>query len=100
MRLSRPSPPARHPLPRRTALALSLALLSSAASAQEAAPTPGQIAERLRIVERRLGIAPADNPADPEFAELDRRLRAIETGLDERDRQASAVAATPPPAAK
>ncbi|MGY1521911.1 OprO/OprP family phosphate-selective porin [Luteimonas sp. A482] len=100
MRLSRPSPPTRHLLPRRTALALSLALLSSAVLAQETAPTPEQIAERLRIVERRLGIAPADSPAHPELAELERRLRAIETGLDERDRQATAVAAAPPPAAK
>src|SRR5690606_22640027 len=72
-----------------------LALLSAAAAAQDAAPTPEQIAERLRIVERRLGIAPVEGATSDGLAELDRRLRAIEQGLDERDRQ-QAVAAGPP----
>ena len=94
MRLSAPPPSTRRTPPRRTALALSLALLSSTALAQEAAPTPGQIAERLRIVERSLGIAPTDGT---DLAELDRRLRAVELGLDQRDRQA-AFATAPPPA--
>nr|MBP6798094.1 hypothetical protein [Luteimonas sp.] len=84
--------------PRRRALALSLGLLLSAtAAAQDAAPTPDDIAERLRIVERRLGIAPADGAAQAGLAELDRRLRAIELGLDERDRQ---TALTTAPAAE
>ncbi len=81
--------------PRRGALALSLGLLlSSTAAAQDAAPTPEQIAERLRIVERRLGIAPGERAARADLAELDRRLRAIELGLDERDRQ-TALATAP-----
>ena len=86
--------------PKRRALALSLALLlPPVAAAQDAAPTPEQIAERLRIVERRLGIAPADGAAQSDLAALDRRLRAIELGLDERDRR-TASAATPPPETK
>jgi len=85
--------------PRRGALALSLALLSATAVAQDAAPTPEDIAERLRIVERRLGIAPSEGAARADLAELDRRLRAIELGLDERDRQ-TAVAAAPAPEKK
>src|SRR5690606_39597886 len=94
MRLSGPPPSTTRAPPRRTALALSLALLSSAALAQEAAPTPEQIAERLRIVERSLGIAATDGVAPTDLAELDRRLRAVELGLDQRNRQ---VAAAPPP---
>ena len=92
-----PSPKARWP--RRSALALSLALLSATAAAQDAAspPAPDDIAERLRIVERRLGIAADEGTARTDLAELDRRLRAIELGLDERDRQ-SALAAAPTPA--
>lgn len=83
---------------RRSALALTLALLSTPVVAQTAAPTPEEIAERLRIVERRLGIGPDDASARNDLAELDRRLRAIELGLDERDRQAS-VAVAPAPSA-
>ncbi|MCA0394881.1 MAG: OprO/OprP family phosphate-selective porin [Proteobacteria bacterium] len=102
MRLSRPPlpipiPAAPRAWPRRRALALTLALLSATAAAQDAAPTPEDIAERLRVVERRLGIAPADGATRSDLAELDRRLRAIELGLDERDRQAT-LAAAPPPA--
>ena len=99
MSLSAPSnspPAAKTRLPRRAALALSVALLlSSAVAAQDAALSPEQIAERLRIVERRLGIAPGESAARTDLAELDRRLRAIELGLDERDRQ-GALATTPP----
>ncbi len=100
MRLFEPSPPTpSRAWPQRGALALSLALLAPTAAAQDAAPTPGDIAERLRIVERRLGIAPDEGAARADLAELDRRLRAIELGLDERDRQ-TAVAAAPAPEKK
>ena len=101
MRLSFPStspPAAKTRRPRRATLALSVALLlTSTAVAQDAATTPEQIAERLRIVERRLGIAPGDGAARTDLAELDRRLRAIELGLDERDRQSALVTAPPAP---
>ncbi|MGJ4730417.1 OprO/OprP family phosphate-selective porin [Luteimonas sp. SDU101] len=98
MRSFNPPPPGKPTAPRRAALALSLALLSVPAFAQQA-PTADEIAERLRIVERRLGIAPGDTAAQSALAELDRRLRAVELGLDDRDRQAAAaVAATPAPA--
>ena len=82
--------------------ALILAIASGAAFAQQAAPaTPEDIAERLRIIERRLGIARAGDDSVPgDVAELDRRLRAVELGLDERDRQATIAAATPPAEAK
>lgn len=99
MRLS-PSIPAGAPRLRRSLLALSLALGSAAAVAQDTAPTPEQIAERLRIVERRLGIAPVDGAAPDGLAELDRRLRAVEQGLDERDRQQAVAASQPAPAPK
>ncbi|HRN61533.1 MAG TPA: porin [Luteimonas sp.] len=102
MRLSTAPPPRSGATrPRRRTLALTLALLSATTAAQDAAPTPEQIAERLRIVERRLGIAPDEGTARSDLAELDRRLRAIELGLDERDRQSAlAVAAPPPPVEK
>src|SRR5690606_42027787 len=83
MRLS-PSIPAGAPRLRRSLLALSLALGSAAAVAQDTAPTPDQIAERLRIVERRLGIAPVEGAASDGLAELDRRLRAVEQRSEER----------------
>ncbi|WP_298577128.1 porin [uncultured Luteimonas sp.] len=87
--------------PRRGLLTLALlALLPATAAAQDAAPTPEQVAERLRIVERRLGIAPSDGVAPGDLAELDRRLRAIELGLDERDRQGALAAAPAAPAAE
>ncbi|MDH7453887.1 porin [Luteimonas composti] len=95
MRLFEPPFPPLPLRPRRIALALGLSLLATAAAAQDTAPTPEQIAERLRIVERRLGIAPVEGAVQDPLAELDRRLRAIEQGLDERDRQATAVAPTP-----
>ena len=98
MRSFNPPPPGTPTAPCRAALALSLALLSVPAFAQQA-PTADEIAERLRIVERRLGIAPGDTAAQSDLAELDRRLRAVELGLDDRDRQAAAaVAATLAPA--
>lgn len=84
---------------RRSALALALALLATGAAAQEAA-TPEQIAERLRIVERRLGIAPVEGAAPTALAELDRRLRAVELGLDARDRDSALAAVAPAPAAE
>jgi phosphate-selective porin OprO/OprP len=98
MRLSRPVATNLRP-PRPAALALSLALLLPAsAMAQDATPTANEIAERLRIVERRLGIAPTRAGTDAGLAELDRRLRAIELSLDERDRQAATTVATAPAA--
>ncbi|WP_202839539.1 OprO/OprP family phosphate-selective porin [Luteimonas saliphila] len=98
MRSIRPAPPPRPAKPaRRTALALTLALLSAGAAAQDVVSTPEDIAERLRIVERRLGIAPDDGIARADLAALDRRLRAIELGLDERDRQTAAAVAPAPP---
>ena len=98
MRLPEPPTAAARPLPRHTALALGLALLPGLAWAQEAA-TPGQLAERLRVVERRLGIAPAEGASGADVADLDRRLRAVELGLDERDGQAALADAQPAPAA-
>ena len=75
-----PSPKARWP--RRSALALSLALLSATAAAQDAAPPPApdDIAERLRIVERRLGIAADEGAARTDLAEFDRAQAAVEFG--------------------
>jgi phosphate-selective porin OprO/OprP len=97
MRLHAPAPSTfRRPTP--LALALGLVLLSGTAWAQQA-PTPERIAERLRVVERRLGIAPADAVSAVDLAALDRRLRAVEAGLDARDGPpALAGAAHAPPA--
>lgn len=81
----------------RRLLALALiTLLPVTTAAQEAAPTPAQVAERLRIIERRLGIAPAEDAAPTDLSELDRRLRVIELGLDERDRQHASTATVAP----
>src|SRR5690606_41823060 len=97
MRLS-PSIPAGAPRLRRSLLALTLALGSAAAVAQDTAPTPDQIAERLRIVERRPGIAPVQGAASDGLAELDRRPPAVAQGLDARDPRQAAPASQPPPA--
>src|SRR5690606_25580837 len=101
MQLSVPAPmgPRRSRRPHRSLLALALiALLPATAAAQDGSLASEQIAERLRIVERRLGLAPAEGAAG-DLAELDRRLRAVELGLDERDRR-DAPAATPAPEAR
>src|SRR5690606_5356630 len=66
----------------------------------DAAPTPEQIAERLGNPERRLCITAVEGAASDGLAELDRRLRAVEQGLEERHRRHAAAASHPAPAPK
>jgi phosphate-selective porin OprO and OprP len=73
-------------------LALGIASLSGTTAAQGVGDaTPEALAQRLRAVEQRLGIAPGE-ATTLDLAGLDRRLRAVELGLDERERQAVAAA--------
>jgi phosphate-selective porin OprO and OprP len=79
------------------ALASTLAMFAGEAAAQAATDaSPEALAQRLRAVEARLGIADT-GAAAPDLAELDRRLRAVELGLDARDRAASDPVAPPKP---
>lgn len=94
MRLFRPPLPTR--IPRRAALAMSLLLATTGAAAQST--TPDALAGRLRIVEQRLGIAAADGAQHADLGELDRRLRAVELGLDARDRAGTQAVVSPAPA--
>lgn len=79
--------------PRPTLLALALLLATGTAHGQQ--PTVEQLAERLRLLEQRLGV-PADDSA-PEaggtLVALDERLRVIERQLELQAEDAAAKAA-------
>ncbi|HZX80190.1 MAG TPA: porin [Lysobacter sp.] len=79
---------------RPTALAVALLAATGAAQAQQA-PTVEQLAERLRVLEQRLGV-PADTaPGEADgLAALDQRLKAIERRLELQAADAPKAAST------
>ncbi|TNJ33657.1 porin [Arenimonas terrae] len=88
--------PSGGPMPRHTLLSLAL-LAAIAAPAQAAEPlTVEDLAERLRLLEQRLGTAtPAETGADP-VAALDQRLRILERQLEIQQEEAAVRATTAP----
>lgn len=66
-----------------TVLSLGLLVATSAAGAQPpAAPTVGQLEERLRVLEQRLGVQAGTDADTPSLAALDQRLKVIERQLE------------------
>lgn len=83
-------------MPRRTLLSLSL-LAALTTSAQAAEPlTVEDLAERLRVLEQRLGTTPAATDAGDSVAALDQRLRIIERQLEIQQEEATVRATTAP----
>lgn len=80
--------------PRPTALVLALLLATGAAHGQSP-PTAEQLAERLRVLEQRLGVADGDaTDGAATLAATDERLRVIERQLEVQGEEAAAKAAT------
>lgn len=73
---------------------LAIALLAVAGGVSAQAPTPEQLAERLRVLEQRLGIPSSTDEPVPGFTALDQRLRVIERQLEIQAEDAASKAAS------
>lgn len=84
-------------MPNRSLLCAALFAASTPAAAAADPATIESIAQRLRVIEQRLGALPAEAPASAEpLAALDQPLRVIERQLEIEREQATAGAATTP----
>ncbi|GAB2520289.1 OprO/OprP family phosphate-selective porin [Lysobacter humi (ex Lee et al. 2017)] len=83
-------------IPRHSLLAVALLVASGAVDAQTAPPTVEQLAERLRVLEQRLGVGATPEPVTDAagLAALDQRLRVIERQLELQAEDAATKAAT------
>lgn len=76
--------------------ALSVALGSSPALASEDPPTVAELAERLRVLEARLGATAPDATGTDPVAALDQRLRVLERRIELQQEEATTRATTAP----
>ena len=85
-------------MPKRSLLYAALFAVISTPAAYAADPaTVESIAQRLRVIEKRLGTLPAETPAgDAPLAALDQRLKVIERQLEIQQEEATARATTTP----
>ncbi|WP_133500179.1 OprO/OprP family phosphate-selective porin [Cognatilysobacter terrigena] len=82
---------------RPTLLAVALLAAASVAHAQQSPPTVDQLAERLRVLEHKLGVsadAPSADASGASVADLDQRLKVIERQLELQAEDAANKAAS------